>query len=271
MRLARSKSLPVIPPASCVDRLGVTRLPPSRETGQPSPDGRGIQLGHALSSPFRMSLRLQAFPATLLRGGRIVHPGPGITKCPGPAGTDRSLGFWFDRPWVLWYSSRLIILTIGQDALGAARCGVRELAGMTEHSTQGIPLRSRDLHEPLERTAHRALLHVVGVRHADMGKPLVAIVNSWNEVVPGHIHLRALGELVKQGVREAGGLPALMQEMQDVLHLDVATVTGKTLRENIAGATVTNREISSGPSPIPCTLREAWPSCGATWRPTARS
>jgi dihydroxy-acid dehydratase len=40
-----------------------------------------------------------------------------------------------------------------------------------------------------------------------MGKPLVAIVNSWTEVVPGHMHLRAVGELVKQGVREAGGNP----------------------------------------------------------------
>ncbi|MGE5851208.1 MAG: dihydroxy-acid dehydratase [Candidatus Methylomirabilota bacterium] len=78
---------------------------------------------------------------------------------------------------------------------------------MSGNSNPGIPLRSRDLHEPLERTAHRALLHVVGVSHADLGKPLVAIVNSWNEVVPGHIHLRALGELVKQGVREAGGIP----------------------------------------------------------------
>jgi len=78
---------------------------------------------------------------------------------------------------------------------------------MSENATQGMPFRSRDLHEPLERTAHRALLHVVGVSHADLGKPLVAIVNSWTEVVPGHIHLRALGELVKQGVREAGGIP----------------------------------------------------------------
>lgn len=78
---------------------------------------------------------------------------------------------------------------------------------MTEGPTGDLPLRSRDLHEPLERTAHRALLHVVGVRHGDLGKPLVAVVNSWNEVVPGHIHLRALGELVKQSVREAGGIP----------------------------------------------------------------
>jgi dihydroxy-acid dehydratase len=78
---------------------------------------------------------------------------------------------------------------------------------MTDSPTDKPPLRSRDLHEPLERTAHRALLNVVGVSHAEMGKPLVAIVNSWTEVVPGHIHLRALGDLVKQGVREAGGIP----------------------------------------------------------------
>ena len=73
--------------------------------------------------------------------------------------------------------------------------------------TDELSLRSRDLHESLERTAHRALLHCIGIPHAEMAKPLVAIVNSWTEVVPGHMHLRALGELVKQGVREAGGNP----------------------------------------------------------------
>ncbi|MFA5026394.1 MAG: dihydroxy-acid dehydratase [Candidatus Methylomirabilota bacterium] len=73
--------------------------------------------------------------------------------------------------------------------------------------TDRLDHRSHDLHEPLDRTAHRALLHCVGVPHADLGKPLVAIVNSWTEVVPGHMHLRELGALVKQGVREAGGVP----------------------------------------------------------------
>lgn len=68
-------------------------------------------------------------------------------------------------------------------------------------------LRSAELHEGLERTAHRALLRVVGFQDESFRKPIVAIVNSWNEVVPGHIHLRALGELVKEGVREAGGVP----------------------------------------------------------------
>ena len=73
--------------------------------------------------------------------------------------------------------------------------------------TEKSPLRSSDLHESLERTAHRALLHTIGVPHAEMGKPLVAIVNSWTDVVPGHTHLRALGVLVKEGVRQAGGVP----------------------------------------------------------------
>ncbi|HSB69081.1 MAG TPA: dihydroxy-acid dehydratase [Candidatus Methylomirabilis sp.] len=78
---------------------------------------------------------------------------------------------------------------------------------MAEHANDGMTLRSQDLHEPLDRTAHRALLHAVGITHDNMAKPLVAIVNSWTEVVPGHLHLRALGELVKEGVREAGGNP----------------------------------------------------------------
>ena len=46
---------------------------------------------------------------------------------------------------------------------------------MIDSSTENLPLRSRDLHEPLERTAHRALLHVVGVTHGDLGKPLVKL------------------------------------------------------------------------------------------------
>jgi dihydroxy-acid dehydratase len=73
--------------------------------------------------------------------------------------------------------------------------------------TDKLNRRSSDLHESLERTAHRALLHCIGVPHGEMAKPLVAIVNSWTDIVPGHTHLRALGELVKQGVREAGGTP----------------------------------------------------------------
>jgi dihydroxy-acid dehydratase len=68
-------------------------------------------------------------------------------------------------------------------------------------------LRSKELHTGLERAGHRALLHAIGLTREDFGKPIVAVVNSWNEIVPGHIHLRELAEAVKGGVRESGGIP----------------------------------------------------------------
>lgn len=53
----------------------------------------------------------------------------------------------------------------------------------------------------------RSLLKGVGLTDQELGRPLIAIVNSWNEIVPGHIHLNHLASLVKRGVREAGGTP----------------------------------------------------------------
>ena len=53
----------------------------------------------------------------------------------------------------------------------------------------------------------RALFRGCGYSHQDLEKPLIAIVNSWNEINPGHIHLRKLSEFVKDGVRDAGGTP----------------------------------------------------------------
>ena len=53
----------------------------------------------------------------------------------------------------------------------------------------------------------RALLHGCGYSYQDLEKPIIAIVNSWNEINPGHIHLNKLSEFVKEGVRDAGGTP----------------------------------------------------------------
>jgi len=68
-------------------------------------------------------------------------------------------------------------------------------------------LRTRELYDGLERAAHRALLYSVGFTKEDFGKPVVAVVNSWNEIVAGHIHLRGLAEAVKGGIREGSGIP----------------------------------------------------------------
>jgi dihydroxy-acid dehydratase len=53
----------------------------------------------------------------------------------------------------------------------------------------------------------RALYRALGFQDPDFRKPLIGIANSWNELHPGHIHLRTLAERVKEGVRLAGGMP----------------------------------------------------------------
>lgn len=52
-----------------------------------------------------------------------------------------------------------------------------------------------------------ALYHSMGYTQEELGKPLVAVVNSWSEILPGHYHLRGVGEAVKSGIRAGGGTP----------------------------------------------------------------
>ena len=59
----------------------------------------------------------------------------------------------------------------------------------------------------IERTAHRALIMAAGLKQNQIKRPLIAIANSWNEINPGHVHLRRLAKFIKQGVIGAGGTP----------------------------------------------------------------
>jgi len=68
-------------------------------------------------------------------------------------------------------------------------------------------MRSQEVKFGLERAPHRALLRSLGLKDEDFDRPFVAVVNSYSEIVPGHRHLRDLAERVKDGVREAGGVP----------------------------------------------------------------
>jgi len=68
-------------------------------------------------------------------------------------------------------------------------------------------VRSDVLRTGLERAAPRALLKAMGYTDEEMFRPLIGVANSWNEVVPGHIHLDRIAEAVKAGVRLAGGTP----------------------------------------------------------------
>ena len=61
--------------------------------------------------------------------------------------------------------------------------------------------------EGIESIHHRALYRATGLTDEDFKKPFIAVANSWNEIVPGHIHLNKLAAKVKDGIREAGGVP----------------------------------------------------------------
>ena len=68
-------------------------------------------------------------------------------------------------------------------------------------------MKSDIVKQGIERAPHRALLHAVGWRRAEIDRPLVGVVNSFSEIVPGHVHLRDIAEAVKAGVNSGGGVP----------------------------------------------------------------
>lgn len=71
-----------------------------------------------------------------------------------------------------------------------------KLDGLRSHWDWGVASETR-----------KGLILGMGYTEEELDRPLIAVVNSWNEYNPGHIHLKELAERVKQGIREAGGLP----------------------------------------------------------------
>ncbi|MBF6325734.1 dihydroxy-acid dehydratase [Nocardia cyriacigeorgica] len=69
------------------------------------------------------------------------------------------------------------------------------------------PLRSRTTTIGRNAAGARALWRATGMTDSDFGKPIVAIANSYTQFVPGHVHLKNVGEIVADAVREAGGVP----------------------------------------------------------------
>ena len=71
-------------------------------------------------------------------------------------------------------------------------------------------MRSDSIKEGLARSPHRSLLKADGFTDEELDRPLVAVVSSQNEIIPGHIHLQTIADAVKAGVRMAGGTPVEM-------------------------------------------------------------
>lgn len=68
-------------------------------------------------------------------------------------------------------------------------------------------LRSNMIKKGFDRAPHRSLLRAAGVKEEDFNKPFIAVVNSYIDIVPGHVHLQEFGKIVKDAIREAGGVP----------------------------------------------------------------
>ncbi|MBD0383484.1 dihydroxy-acid dehydratase [Paenibacillus sedimenti] len=68
-------------------------------------------------------------------------------------------------------------------------------------------MRSDMIKKGFDRAPHRSLLRAAGVKEEDFGKPFIAVCNSYIDIIPGHVHLQEFGKLVKEAIREAGGVP----------------------------------------------------------------
>ncbi|MDM5229501.1 dihydroxy-acid dehydratase [Cytobacillus sp. NJ13] len=71
----------------------------------------------------------------------------------------------------------------------------------------GSHMRSDMIKKGTDRAPHRSLLRAAGVKEEDFGKPFIAVCNSYIDIVPGHVHLQEFGKIVKEAIREAGGVP----------------------------------------------------------------
>ncbi|MGE7624126.1 dihydroxy-acid dehydratase [Viridibacillus sp. NPDC096237] len=68
-------------------------------------------------------------------------------------------------------------------------------------------MRSDMIKKGVDRAPHRSLLYATGVKTKDLDKPFIGVCNSYIDIIPGHVHLQKFAEVVKEAIREAGGIP----------------------------------------------------------------
>ncbi len=71
-------------------------------------------------------------------------------------------------------------------------------------------MNSSKVKEGIQQAPHRSLFHALGFTKEEMDKPMIGIVCSYNEIVPGHMNLDKICEAVKLGIAEAGGMPIMI-------------------------------------------------------------
>ena len=77
-------------------------------------------------------------------------------------------------------------------------------------------MRSDAVTKGMQQAPHRSLFNALGMTKEEMERPLVGIVSSYNEIVPGHMNIDKIVNAVKMGVAMAGGTPVMFLQSQYV-------------------------------------------------------
>lgn len=87
-------------------------------------------------------------------------------------------------------------------------------------------MRSDAVKKGMQAAPSRSLLNALGLTKEEMERPLVGIVSSYNEIVPGHMNLDKIVEAVKTGVAMAGGTPIVFPAIAAYCHITLYYITG---------------------------------------------
>ena len=71
-------------------------------------------------------------------------------------------------------------------------------------------MKSDQIKKGVDRAPNRSLLYALGLTEEEQNRPIIGVVSSYNEIVPGHMNLDKIADAVKAGVRAAGGTPILV-------------------------------------------------------------
>ena len=132
---------------------------------------------------------------------------------------------------------------------GLAEAAGRRIVGMAEEDLRPSAILTREAFENAIRVLHaisgstNAILHLLAYAgRVGVDLPLT-LFDELCATTPWLVDLKPAGRHLMEDFYYAGGLPAVLAELGDLLHLDVPTVTGRTLGENIAGATIVNEDV----------------------------
>ena len=119
-------------------------------------------------------------------------------------------------------------------------------------------MRSKSVTEGRLRAPHRSLFKALGLTDTEMAMPKVGIVNSFNEIVPGHMHLKMIAENVKSGVRLGGGVP---MEMNTIAVCDGIAMNHEGMKSSLPTREIIADSVEASATAMPFDALVFIPSC----------